>query len=204
MLLWVAPCCSDSTHTVNYHTVGFLPLLGDAIASLRDSIRDALFVKKIQNFQVLCPNRMIGVGQRRQEPSDEQAAKAAALWGSDPVHPTSAAYRVIAESIEEDLSDNGARYTNPARALQVLKRPRYDPSKDRAAWVRGCSAALPRRDSAHHTQSRGNVFVGGGWMPSRRGLRAHYRGRSSGGPHRSSARGNGLRKFTGGQRGRSF
>jgi hypothetical protein len=98
---WVAPCCSDPMHTVNYHTVGFLPPLGDAIADLSDTIRDALFVKKIQNFRVLCPNRMIGVGQRRQEPSDEEAAKAAALWGSDPVHPTSAAYRVIAESLSK-------------------------------------------------------------------------------------------------------
>jgi hypothetical protein len=116
---WVAPCCPDPAHTVNYHTVGFLPRLGDAIASLRDSIRDAFFVKKIQNFRVLCPNRMVGVGQRRQEPSDEEAAKAAALWGLDPVHPTSAAYRVIADSIVADLSDNGARYTNPAKSLQA-------------------------------------------------------------------------------------
>jgi hypothetical protein len=38
---WVAPCCGDPSHTVNYRTVGFLPRLGDAIASLRDSIRDA-------------------------------------------------------------------------------------------------------------------------------------------------------------------
>jgi hypothetical protein len=78
---WVVPCCGDPTHTVNYHTAGFLPRLGDAIASLRDPIRDALFVKKVPNFRVLCPNRMIGVGQRRQEPTDEEAAKAAALWG---------------------------------------------------------------------------------------------------------------------------
>jgi hypothetical protein len=101
---------------------------------------------------------MIGVGQRRQEPSDEEAAKVAALWGSDPVHPTSAAYRVIAESIEVDLNDTGARYTNPARALQVPKRPRYDPSQDRAGWVSGCSAALPRRDSTLHTQSTGTPW----------------------------------------------
>ncbi len=40
---WVAPCCSDPAHMVNYSTVGFLLRLGDAIAGLRDSIRDALF-----------------------------------------------------------------------------------------------------------------------------------------------------------------
>jgi hypothetical protein len=202
---WVAPCCSDPTHTVNYHTVGFLPRLGDAIASLRDSIRDALFVKKVPNFRVLCPNRMIGVGQRRQEPSDEEAAKAAALWGSDPVHPTSAAYRLIAESLEEDLRDEGARYTNPTRAVQSKKKSRYDPSLDREGWVSGCSAALSRRDTGQSTSTRGRTPpAGSGLTPSHRGQRSYFRGRSSVGPQRGSNRGNGFRKFSGGRKGRSF
>jgi hypothetical protein len=64
------------------------------------------------------------VGQGRQEPSDEEVAKAAALWGSDLVHPTSAAYRVIAESLEEDIHDTGARYTNPAKPHPAAKKPR--------------------------------------------------------------------------------
>ncbi len=200
----VAPCCSDLTHTVNYRTVGFLPRLGDAIASLRDSIRDALFVKKVPNFRVLCPNRMIGVGQRRQEPSDEEAAKAAALWGSDPVHPTSAAYRLIAESLEEDLRDDGARYTNPTRAAQLKKKPRHDPSLEREGWVSGCSAALSRRDTVQSASTRGNVSVRSSWAPSHRGQRSYFRGRASGGPLRGSNRGNGFRKFSGGRRGRSF
>ncbi len=59
---WVNPCCSDPGHVVNYHTPGFLPKLGTAVTALRNFIRDALFVKKITDFQVLCPNRMIGVG----------------------------------------------------------------------------------------------------------------------------------------------
>jgi hypothetical protein len=190
---------------VNYHTVGFLPRLGDTIASLRDSIRDALFVKKVPNFRVLCPNRMIGVGQRRQEPTDEEAAKAAALWGSDPVHPTSAAYRLIAESLEEDLRDDDARYTNPTRAAQTKKKPRYDPSLDREGWVSGCSAALTRRDNNKSTAPRGRSAAGSGWTPPHRGQRPYYRGRSSGGPHRGSNRGGGfLRRFSGGRRGRSF
>jgi hypothetical protein len=88
---WVNPCCSDSGHVINYHTPGYLPKLGTAVTALRDYIRDALFVKKIYNFRVLCPNKMIGVGQRKLKPSDKEAAKTAALWGPDPVHPASAA-----------------------------------------------------------------------------------------------------------------
>jgi hypothetical protein len=90
---WVSPCCEDSSHHVNYRARGYLPRLGDAVHALRDSIRDSLYTRKVQNFRVLCPNRMVGVGQRLQEPTDEEAAKAAALWGRDPVHPTGAAYR---------------------------------------------------------------------------------------------------------------
>jgi hypothetical protein len=54
---WVAPCCSDPGHVVNYRTAGFLLELGDTIIALRDFIRDTLFVKKIPNFRVLCPNQ---------------------------------------------------------------------------------------------------------------------------------------------------
>ncbi len=201
---WVAPCCPEPTHTVNYHTAGFLPRLGDVIAGLRDSIRDAFFVKKVQNFRVLCPNRMIGVGQRRQEPSEDEAAKAAALWGPDPVHPTSAAYRVMADSIVADLNESGAQYTNPVKTQQSFKKPRYDASMDRAGWVSGCPATLPRLDSTKRKPTGGNAAVRGGWSPSPRGLRAHHRGGSSGGPHHGSARGFGYRKFTGGRRGFSF
>jgi hypothetical protein len=202
---WVAPCCGDPAHTVNYRTVGFLPRLGDAIAGLRDSIRDALFVKKVPNFRVLCPNRIIGVGKRKQDPSDEEAAKAAALWGSDPVHPTSAAYRLIAETLEDDLRDSDARYTNPTGTVQARKKPRYDPSQDRDGWVRGCSAALTRRDTITPGAQRGKQTIGTGWTPSHRGQRPYYRGRSSGGPHRGSNRGGGFfRRMSGGRRGRSF
>jgi hypothetical protein len=205
---WVAPCCGDPAHTVNYRTVGFLPRLGDAVASLRDSIRDALFVKKVPNFRVLCPNRIIGVGKGKQDPSDEEAAKAAALWGSNPVHPTSAAYRLIAETLEEDLRDSDARYTNPTGTVQARKKPRYDPSQDREGWVRGCSAALTRRDNNTSGAVRGRATSGTGWTPSHRGQRPQrpfYRGRSSGGPHRGSNRGGGyFKRVSGGRRGRSF
>jgi lysophospholipase L1-like esterase len=58
------------------------------------------------------------MGLRRQDISNEEATRTAALWGPDPVHPTSAAYRMIAEAIEADLQDPDARYTNPPKEIQ--------------------------------------------------------------------------------------
>jgi hypothetical protein len=96
------------------------------------------------------------MGLRRHEISDEEASRTAALWGPDPVHPTQAAYRLIAEAIEADLLDPEARYTNPPKdAQQYAKKARHDPSREHAGWVDGCSAALPRRDSAPVAMNRG-------------------------------------------------
>jgi hypothetical protein len=112
---WVGPCCSDVSHHTNYKTAAYLPSLGDAVHSLRDNIRDSLYTKHVQNFRVLCPNRMVGVGQRSQVPTDEEAARMAALWGADPVHPSAAAYRCMAEHLEKDMLNTDARYMNPTK-----------------------------------------------------------------------------------------
>jgi hypothetical protein len=103
---------------------------------------------------VLSPNRIIGVGQQKQEPSDKEVAKTAALWGPNPVHPSSAAYRVIVDSLESDIKNTNARYTNPTKPCLEPKKPRYDLSQDRAGWVSGCSAALPHGDSGPQRPSK--------------------------------------------------
>ncbi len=79
-------------------------------------------------------------------PSDEKAAASAALWGTDPVHPTGAAYRMMADLIEKDLSNEEARYTNPPNCTGIGKRLRPDLSNERAEWIKGCSAATARCD----------------------------------------------------------
>jgi hypothetical protein len=152
---WVGPCCRDTAHVTNYHTVGYLPKLGEAVYALRDHVRDFLFIKKTPCFRVLCPNRMMGMGQRRIESSDDEASRTATLWGPDPVHPTAAAYRVMADAIETDLQNPDSKYTNPATSQRVIKKSRPDPSLDRASWLAGCSAALSRRDSTPSGSGRG-------------------------------------------------
>jgi hypothetical protein len=189
---WIGLCCDAEAHHTNYKAQGYLPRLGDAVHALRDNIRDGLFNWRISNFRVLCPNRMIGVGQRRTELSDEEAALSAALWGTDPVHPSTAAYRQMAEHIEADLANSEARYTNPVKKAPSDKRQRVDLSLQRADWVSGCSAAASRRENPSfrgHQQramSRGNAYRS-----------AHNRGNTGGRGNstfsrgRTSARGSG-------------
>ncbi len=178
---WVGPCCNDLTHHTNYRTPGYLPALGDALHALRDNIRDSLYTRQTPNFRVLCPNRMVGVGQRSQVPSDEEAARTAALWGANPVHPSAADYRCMPEHLEKDILNSEARYTNPAKQ-HAQKRPRIDLSPGRADWVVGCSAAAPRRDTMVPCSST-TVEA----RPS--SVRAGHRGRSLRGSTRSFKRG---------------
>jgi hypothetical protein len=159
---WVGPCCDNDAHHVNYRTQSYLPRLGDAIRALRDNIRDGLFTRRVPNFRVLCPNRMVGVGHMRSEPSDEEAALSAALWGTDPVHPTAAAYRKMGELIEADLANLESRYTNPTQKHPSDKRPRTDLSLQRADWVAGCSAAASRRDNQRSMGQRPRALSRGG------------------------------------------
>jgi hypothetical protein len=66
-----------------------------------------------------------------------------------------AAYRVMADALEADMLNPDSRYTNPGNAQRTAKKSRYDPSKERASWVAGCSAAPTQRDSIPIVPARG-------------------------------------------------
>jgi hypothetical protein len=138
---------------------GYLQSLGTATNVLKEYIRDSLYMRHTSNFRVLCPNRILGIGQRRGEMAIEDARELATLWGGDPVHPSGAAYQVIADGLTQDIANVEARFTNPPKTVfknPNAKKPRMDLSLERDAWVSGCTAALPRRDSAL-TSGRGSV-----------------------------------------------
>jgi hypothetical protein len=152
---WVAPCCSDSKHHINYGSPSYHTRLGDAVHALCDNIRDSLYTRRVPNSRVFCPYRMVGVGQQNQVPTDKEAAKAAALWGRNLVHPTAVAYRCMAEQLECDLNTSEARYTNPAKPVVGPKRPKLDLSTELASWITGSSAAAQKRDLSDRQPTRG-------------------------------------------------
>jgi hypothetical protein len=44
---WLASCCDESSHLVNYKVQNYLPRLNMAISGLRDCIRDPLYTRRI-------------------------------------------------------------------------------------------------------------------------------------------------------------
>ncbi len=167
---WLSPCCANSDHVSNYREKNYLPKLNMAISGLRDYIRDSLYTHQIPNYRVLCPNKMIGLGPRAADISDSEAKEFAELWGDNPVHTSSAAYRKMATDLVADLLDQEARYTNSTRLGEsvLAKRLKTDNSLNLASWVSGCPAALPRRDSQPgraNRQPRGSNYCGTSTYP---------------------------------------
>jgi hypothetical protein len=94
---------------------------------------------------------------------DERAAEISEQWGRDAVHPLQAAYATIATALDNDISDEGAKYINSPKSASDLpvKRQKFDQSRLLQDWVVGCSAALPRRDTvSDHHLTRGNSTRG--------------------------------------------
>jgi succinate dehydrogenase flavin-adding protein (antitoxin of CptAB toxin-antitoxin module) len=140
---WLKPCCRKEDHLTNYGSPQYLPELGVKVHSLREFLRDSLYVRRASNFRVICPNRMLGI---RSGLSDEDAIEASKLWGSAAVHPSADGYACIAAKLDEELSSDG-KFTNAPKPIDAaVKRPRLDLSLSRQPWVEGCSAALPRAD----------------------------------------------------------
>jgi hypothetical protein len=173
---WLDPCCPDPSHVTNYKTVGYLQRLGSATSALKDFIRDSLYTRRVQNFRVVCPNKILGIGQRQSEMPIEDARLLAELWGGDPVHPANSAYKVIAEGVLKDINSSDSRYTNPPKNKAPKSgSSQQDLSLARDPWVSGCTAALPRRDAPAAT--RGNPAGGRGWSRGARTRGYHpYRG----------------------------
>jgi hypothetical protein len=140
---WLKPCCENPENHTNYSASTYLPALGSNVFRLREHIRDALFTCRTRNFRVICPNRMLGLGPML---DDDKANEISELWGRVAVHPLQAAYETMATVMDNDISDEGARYINPPKqhTSPPTIRPRIDHSKLQQDWVDGCSAALPR------------------------------------------------------------
>jgi hypothetical protein len=157
---WLKPCCENPDHHTNYSSSTYLPLLGANVFKLRESIRDSLFTRRTSNFRVICTNRMLGLGPML---DDEKVSEISEQWGRDAVHPLQAAYATIASALDNDISDEGAKYINAPKSVSGPpgKRPKVDQSKLRQDWVMGCSAALPRRDTiSGQPNLRGNSIRG--------------------------------------------
>ena len=186
---WLGPCCEDPDHHVNYNDKNYLGDLGKSVLKIREFLRDFAYMKRVRRYRILCPNRMIGIGDSEDASLDELRV-VASRWGEDPVHPAEATYKLLADELMTEMGRDRASYSNSETGNDnsSRKRKRVDLAEQRQPWISGCSAALPRNDS----------FSPGGGAGRNRGQRGWRGGRHQRGPHWST-RGRGMSTGRGGR-----
>jgi hypothetical protein len=68
-------------------------------------------MKRTRRFRVICPNRMIGMGERHEDPALDELWVVAERWVT-PLIRTKETYTLMAESLMEELERPPSAYTN--------------------------------------------------------------------------------------------
>ncbi len=78
----------------------------DGLAGVRDTMRTLFYRKHLNNFRVTSSDKLLGWGEEA-----DSFERMSLLWGTDPVHLSTAGYKVMAKKIME-VGLSGAAFTN--------------------------------------------------------------------------------------------
>jgi hypothetical protein len=134
-------CCEDVTHFSNRRMGSFEANLLRDLKDIAENLRDFLFTSRYKQYKVLDP----AVSWRNKDNSY--------LWGEDPVHPSEAAYCLLADS-----------------ALHICTI--MESSARKRAWTNSIETGLPGPSTALNRQQGGR----GARSAAGRGTSGHYGG----------------------------
>jgi hypothetical protein len=140
--------------------------MGQGLKDITMNLRNMVFMRKIRGVSVMNTVEALGIVPDAEGHSLE-IERVLAIWGTDPVHPSPAAYRILAgkisEKIEQVLSDpNG----EDRPGFPGGTKRKQDP---RDAWVSGSQPIAKRAEPsrgirAHRAHGyRGNFVKRGGF-----------------------------------------
>ena len=95
MLYLFAPCCKEEGHLLNYATLDYSTMMGEALSEINNWIHDMAHSKRIKNYIVVCPNSCMGMNDSGNV-DKKMVKELARLWGRDLVHMAPAAYNMLA------------------------------------------------------------------------------------------------------------
>jgi hypothetical protein len=85
-------CCDNPGHITNFGDKRYFQRLGICLGEITDWLKECGHSKQIRNFKVMCPNRMLRMG----EDDDKAAKRVRTYWDADPVHMEPEGYRQVA------------------------------------------------------------------------------------------------------------
>jgi hypothetical protein len=180
-------CCDNKEHITNFGEKRYFERMGEGLGDIVDWIKESAHSKRLRNFKVLCPNRMLRMG----EDEENSAKRVRTYWDQDLVLMSWEGYKNLAKVLTEKLADIATAETtettapSPAVHQQQQQSQQY---KKKTSWLTTDDAIAQRVDDrfrggwgrgAHgrSTDWRGSPpYRGGGRRPW------DIRGRSLGGP----------------------
>jgi hypothetical protein len=165
-------CCENPSHITNSESPSFARDMGQGLKDLTVNLRNMVFMRKIRGVSVMNTVEALGIVPDSEGHSLD-IERVLAIWGTDPVHPSPAAYRILAgkisEKIEQVLSDpNGDDHPG----IPGGPKRKQDP---RDAWVSGSQPIAKRAEPSRGNQAhrahgyRGNFVKRGGFRWHRGG-----------------------------------
>jgi hypothetical protein len=112
------PCCLDPGHVTNMGSPDYAKLLSEQLSAVNDWLKDMAFFKRIRNFKVICPNKLLNANKS----VEAAAANLAKFWVADPVHMTEAGYSALAGAIYNFVGrgrEAGATGTGPGSSTST-------------------------------------------------------------------------------------
>ncbi len=134
-------CCSNPAHITNSERNSFAGEMGKGLRDLTVNIRNMIFMRKLKGVSVLNTVEALSIipGQSGDAMDID---KILALWGPDPVHPTTATYRILAKKIVEKVETLLSEPMEMEPAGSQLPHKRKPDQQD--SWVEGTQAVAKR------------------------------------------------------------
>jgi hypothetical protein len=98
-------CCKDRAHLTNKKDGDYAAKMGEALAEMRDSMKDLIYSKRIRNFKVLSTTMLF------MDDTDNAADKLRAFWKDNAVHMTQEGYTELVNAVVNVITT--ATYTRP-------------------------------------------------------------------------------------------
>jgi hypothetical protein len=144
--------------------------MGKSLKDLTINLRNMIFMRKLRGVSVLNTIEALGIVTSGNE-SDLGLDRIIAIWGSDPVHPTPVAYRILAEKISEKAE---SLLKEPCASVPPVGSTTQKRKADiREAWVGGSQSIAKRSEGGQ----KGRKAERGGFSHTRARGWGKFRGR---------------------------
>jgi hypothetical protein len=167
--LWTR-CCSDPSHITNSEDSEHAAGMGRSLQELNKSLKNMIFMRKLKDISLLNSLEVLGIVATADAGTlDDDEGRVIAMWGADPVHPPSAAYRELAAKVASKVT---ALLTEKIDEEKPYGEKKHKP-EPRDPWIAGSQSVAKRLDNKSGTR----VGRGGqrGAKPPHRPYRGHGR-----------------------------